>query len=121
MKTQYRIDHYKDEYNREQYYLVYLLEERFFFGLLKKSRWVVIPKATNKRALGLETTILDDCINGSVFSEITNFAKRFPYIEDYFINEYKPELTRLINKWVNLKARDEDIYNDELEAIGIII
>lgn len=119
--TQYRFDHYEDEYGTPHYFLVYLSHKTWLFGLMSKSKWKAVPVATNRRALGCETTIEGDCVNGNTIGEMKKFVDEYPDVYKYYFTKYIPKMNELIDKWVNIKATDEDEFDREVDALGIVL
>jgi hypothetical protein len=118
MKTKYRIECVKDSYGCVEYFLTYLLVVKRFFGLFKHEQWVTIPIATNARALGIEPMIRTDCLCGTTYGELKSFIKEYPDVNIYLENEFIPKMNELIDKWSELKAMDEDAYDEKLENMG---
>jgi len=118
MKTQYRIENIEDAYGSIEYFLTYLLITKRFFGLVTNEHWVTIPLATDGRAVGAEPLIRKDCICESTIGVLKQFTTNYPDVNTYLNDEYIPKMNELIDKWAEIKADDEDTFDNLLEAKG---
>jgi hypothetical protein len=118
MDTLYRIENIEDSFGCIEYYLTYLLITTRFFGLVKNENWVTIPIATDARALGVDPMIRKDCVCQSTIGELKKFTIQYPDVNVYLNDVYIPILNQLVNKWVEVKAEDEDAFDTMLESKG---
>ena len=119
MKTIYRIENISDEFSRNKYYLTYLVTKYWLFGLFSKDYWITVPIPTDGRALGCKPTIEKDCLITPNYIELKDFVLEYPNIEPYMLNDYLPKLDELVNKWAEMKANDEDEFDEVISTMGI--
>lgn len=118
MKTNYRIENIEDTYGCTEYFLTYLLITTRFFGLIKTENWVTIPIATDARAVGAEPLIRQDCVCQTTIGELKEFTLNYPDVNGYLNDVYIPKMNELIDKWAEIKADDEDAFDNLLESKG---
>ena len=116
--TKYRIENIEDSFGSIEYYLTYLLVTSRFFGLIKNEHWVTIPVATDARALGGEPLIRQDCVCLTTIGALKDFTTKYPDVNTYLHDVYVPNMNQLIDKWAEIKAEDEDVFDSILEAKG---
>ena len=119
MRTIYRVENIVDEYGYNKYYLTYLVTKFWLFGLFSKDYWVSVPLPTDARALGCVLSIQKDSLATPNYIDLTTFVKSYPNIEVYMLNEYLPKLEQLVDKWAEMKATDEDEFNEVVSTMGI--